>query len=712
MKKFLVAALILLACGAVVATGAVFDGGGDQLDPANETGIFLQPADTPNGERYAEIDENDELFVSLDVIRGTQTRIDDVFELGYAGREGSDDPAEVWVEHESDILTLLRMDTGEPIEREEDAVTLEAGESVLMGFIAESDQEVESVLEQVTYRTNVPDIKDEDPDPGLPPTPTPPEPVPTPFFDVTIDDVTSQVTPGDTVTVDATIENTGDATGTQPIVFDELGGVQIDETTLTLDPGESASLTFTWQTPEDAEGSTTLAVSSDDDTDTAIVEFRDVPDPGPFFEVTIDDATSPVTAGEAVDVSATVENTGTETDTQDIVLRDFDGNVVDTISDVTLEPGESTTLEFTWQTTEEDAETGTLEVASDDDSDTITINVLEPGPGPFFEVVIDDATSPVTAGEPLDVTATIENVGSETDTQDIVLRDFDGHVVDTISDVTLSPDERTTLDLVWETDDDSAETGTIEVASDDDIDSVTVTVLEPDPPLFQVDIINATTPVDAGETVLVDAVIENVGGQPDTQTVELRLPDGTVITDTELSLEPGEAVEVQFPWATTDDDVGTTDLEVASEDDANELGRDSTSITIDPVTLLPAGLGAFIGPWWIWLILFATLSVITDYLTQTRVRDELPLFDTPAGTRNARFRHALIRLGLLWVVVFILAFTAAWLLVTAGITDWPLFGIILGGSIVLGLILGSQLLPDIDGGYTENPPESTTAEET
>jgi hypothetical protein len=109
-----------------------------------------------------------------------------------------------------------------------------------------------------------------------------------------------------------------------------------------------------------------------------------------------------------------------------------------------------------------------------DDSTTAVHNA--PGLAAYFGVAIDATNSPVTAGEDLTVDYAVENTGDLTDTQDIRLRDVGNTVVDTDADVTLDGGQSTSGTLVWPTTDSDAGTGTIDVLSDDDLASVSVTI--------------------------------------------------------------------------------------------------------------------------------------------------------------------------------------------------------------------------------------------
>jgi antibiotic biosynthesis monooxygenase (ABM) superfamily enzyme len=114
---------------------------------------------------------------------------------------------------------------------------------------------------------------------------------------------------------------------------------------------------------------------------------------------------------------------------------------------------------------------------------------------------------------------------------------------------------------------------------------------------------------------------------------------------------------------------------------------------------LPFAFGTALLPWYVWLLLSGTLMVVVDYLTQTRVRGVVPLLETPRQTRLPRMRYVLLRLGLLWVTVLVVALVATTLLWGVGIQGLVAFLTVLVGSILLGAGLGYFLLPDIEGDY-------------
>ncbi|QGN07447.1 hypothetical protein Hrd1104_09080 [Halorhabdus sp. CBA1104] len=166
MNRSLTLALVLIATGTIIATGAVpFSGQADELEPDADTGVLLAPADTPNGEQYTRFDADGDLFVSLTGFSGARTTYDDVFVIGYEGTPDSDQAAEVWIEHDSDRLELVRTDTTtrQQVDDPTSALTLEPGESATLGVVATVDSGAfDSLTETVTYRMTLPDSAQED----------------------------------------------------------------------------------------------------------------------------------------------------------------------------------------------------------------------------------------------------------------------------------------------------------------------------------------------------------------------------------------------------------------------------------------------------------------------------------------------------------------------------------------------------------------------
>lgn len=98
------------------------------------------------------------------------------------------------------------------------------------------------------------------------------------------------------------------------------------------------------------------------------------------FQLNVDNYDSQVTEGETVSVTATVTNEGDETDTQTVEAEVPGIQSSDTAS-ASLAGGESETESFSIPTVTGDAGSYTLELSSEDDSETRQVTVEEDSSG-------------------------------------------------------------------------------------------------------------------------------------------------------------------------------------------------------------------------------------------------------------------------------------------------------------------------------------------
>jgi len=175
------------------------------------------------------------------------------------------------------------------------------------------------------------------------------EPEEEPFFAVSITGTNSPVVPGETLTVEATITNTGDVQASQEITADvEFAGSDATADVGPLGPGESSDLTFDFDTDGVAEGQYEATVASADDADQTLVTIGT----DATIEVTEILPSQPESVGDGYEFEVTVENTG-ETDAQSIVeLRAVgDQELIGATLTDDLAPGETASLpvgEFVW----------------------------------------------------------------------------------------------------------------------------------------------------------------------------------------------------------------------------------------------------------------------------------------------------------------------------------------------------------------------------
>lgn len=283
----------------------------------------------------------------------------------------------------------------------------------------------------------------------------------TPTFEV--QSVTTPGTPppaseGDTVTVEATINNTG-AAG-ESVVSLVHGGTPVDTKLVDLNTGTPTTVTLQWDTTgvstPPPQQTITVETGADSESQSVMVTPSAGPS-GPQLDVTAITATpAPLTAGDSLTVEATIENTGgsdainktvtldvAENGTGDTVHQDFNNTV-------SVAAGDTTTVPLSWDSAPGEDGSYDLEIETPDDTNTTTVNVQEPMTD--LDVSILNADDPIQAGGALDVFVEVENTGGDTENGTVVLRDDrTDQMVDMAVDVSVSGGATVTETLTWET---------------------------------------------------------------------------------------------------------------------------------------------------------------------------------------------------------------------------------------------------------------------
>ncbi|GAB3024269.1 hypothetical protein GCM10025298_10240 [Natronobiforma cellulositropha] len=300
------------------------------------------------------------------------------------------------------------------------------------------------------------------------------------------------------------------------------------------------------------------------------------------FTVTIDEVDSPVTVGETLAVTATLENEGDASATGTVELRNFDGDVV-ADADVEVEGGANETVTLGWKTGDGDIGTGEITVQSGDDVAVATVTIEEDadeetnggGGGPpqtppsipdepaSFAVIALDVPAEIDEDAPLAGSVTVENVGDETggETVEILL---DGDRVED-HEVTLGGGKSTSVDFEIPATDLVPGDVTVSVAVGGDSVAETVQIAPADaadPATFAVVALDVPAEVDSSEPLAGSVTIENVGDEPGTKAVEIRL-DGDRVEDHTVTLDGGESTTIDVAVPAAELDPGEVTLTVA-----------------------------------------------------------------------------------------------------------------------------------------------------
>ena len=196
--------------------------------------------------------------------------------------------------------------------------------------------------------------------------------------------------------------------------------------------------------------------------------------------------------------------------------------------------------------------TSNLNISGMNDGDRIYVHANSGGSGdrlpvdfvasPFFDVSITDTNSPISSGDELVVNATVVNNGSGSDTQ-VVELDFgnDGTIEDSQT-VTLSSGATQNVTLTYNTTESSGNYP-VEVRSDDASDQTSISIGSQ--AFFEVRNFQAPASAQPGETITVNATVNNTGTASGTQTIEY-VYEGTVLGSQSVSLGSGGSTVVQF----------------------------------------------------------------------------------------------------------------------------------------------------------------------
>jgi len=145
--------LLAVALVNIVAAGVFATSAADGVGPGDR--VEIRPADTASGDQYTSVVDG-QLQIQIDNLnRQAVTDIGDLFVI----ENKWDGPADVYVQHnQSDRVTFYAMNSGTAISGSENNVSLEKGESILVGIKADST--TGSIdLREITFQARVPDRK-------------------------------------------------------------------------------------------------------------------------------------------------------------------------------------------------------------------------------------------------------------------------------------------------------------------------------------------------------------------------------------------------------------------------------------------------------------------------------------------------------------------------------------------------------------------------
>jgi len=364
-------------------------------------------------------------------------------------------------------------------------------------------------------------------------------------FDVTDASLdTDEITPGESVETTATVENTGDLEGS----FDaelEVDGETVDSQSVTLGGGESTTVSFD-RSFSDA-GDYDISVSGETAGTVTVLE------PASFEVTDAALADNEIVEGDAVETTATVENTGDLEGTYEAELE-VDGETVDSES-VTLDGGESTSVSFDRSF----SDAGSYDVSVGDET-AGTLDVLTPPDIEATELEVNP--NPVLESEAVDIQATLENSGGASGEFEAELQ-VDGNTEET---QTVPVEGESSTQVSFDRSFETAGQYSVQVSG-----SETATVTVEQPATFSVtDLSVGGGDLVAGDSVDVTATVENSGDRGGTFEAKLRV-DGATVNSKSVTVAGGESSGVSFDR--TLDEAGSYRIQIS--------GSESESVTVD-----------------------------------------------------------------------------------------------------------------------------------
>ena len=452
-------------------------------------------------------------------------------------------------------------------------------------------------------------------------------------IDVAVDGISvpsDQANVGDTVTIVVTVGNsTGSAASSVDVVLNALpsGGdpANIGTQNVSVGAESTTDVPFGWDTTDVQTGNYTfqavaLLDGTGNDADPSnnfkltTTPFAIVTPPAKDVAVTeVDVPAGPVTQGDQVSVTVTLENLGTDAASSvSVTLLDtLDMKLADQKTVASLATGDSSEVTLSWDTSSASAGDHTLKAAAildgdenngNDSLDADTPITVKARPAKDVAVTeVDVPAGPVTQGDQISVTVTVENLGTDAassvsvtllDTLDMILADQK-----TIASIATG--ESSGVTLSWDTSSASAGDHTLKAAAildgdenngNDSLDAATPITVKARPAkdvaVTGVDV--PAGPVTQGDQVSVTVTVENLGTDAASSvsvtlldTLDMKLADQKTVA----SIATGESSDVTLSWDTSSASAGDHTLKAAAildgdENNGNDFLDADTPITV------------------------------------------------------------------------------------------------------------------------------------
>ncbi|MFD1641765.1 S8 family serine peptidase [Halohasta litorea] len=313
---------------------------------------------------------------------------------------------------------------------------------------------------------------------------------------------------GETVPVNATIENTGGAAGIGTVDLLVNGTVKPDASvdTRELSTGETQSVSLGYNVSvEDYPEANVSIRTSDDEQNTTVGVLR-----AAESVVGINSVNSP-TEGDDIVVNASVENVGDVSLSQTLTAN-IDG-IGSNETAVTVANGSSEDVELHIPTGDGDAGEYTVTAATPDSTSEIPVTVRGPA---AFDVGIANASSDVSAGNNVTVNASVANTGGEIGEETVSLTTNTSNTVRDSATVEVPAGESEVVELEFKTT--VADMGDVQLQVTVSESSATqnIVVSDPEPPVITGVTVNESV---SNNVVEVNGTVAN--GSVDVRSIEM-----------------------------------------------------------------------------------------------------------------------------------------------------------------------------------------------
>jgi len=388
-------------------------------------------------------------------------------------------------------------------------------------------------------------------------------------------DVAGPFVIGEIAEFNVSVENVGDIadTGNLSLYINDSLVVSGNSNIPSLAPGESTDIEFDY-TPIEADQPQINVTAA---TDTRQSEqWVEVAKPAAFEPTVNTVATSDFIAGDNATVSVDVLNTGGVAGTGDLDLYINETRIVDGSSNIPeTDAGATSTVNFTYKVTDDDYPVLNVTASTPSAQNETMIDVLRPAES---VTKITSVNTPVES-EDVNVTVEVSNRG-----------DFELSQNATVS-VDGIGSNSTLVDVAGR---DSAVVSLTIPTSTGDYGSYTVNASTPNStdslPLiidrqatFDAKVESINTSVSAGETIVAEIDVENIGDVSDTQTVSFSDETSGVLESEDVTLAAGDNSTLTFERETGINDIG--DVKLTAATDYTSVSKTVTVNDPNPATI-------------------------------------------------------------------------------------------------------------------------------